>query len=100
MHSSQPPRLRAFVVLPLASPLVRRRAVAAVKRDVGEDLSELAIVYVFIHTSSEFHSRFSRRAAQGTPQGTAHWGRLLFDYFLLAAQEKVISPGAAPRRGK
>src|ERR1019366_10760425 len=32
---------------------------------LGEDLSELAILIVFSHSSSEFHSRFSRRAAQG-----------------------------------
>ena len=35
-------------------PLVRRRAVAGVKRAFGEELSELATVYVFSHLSSEF----------------------------------------------
>jgi len=30
------------------------------------------------------------------PQGTSHQGGVFFDYFLLAAQKKVISCRAAP----
>src|ERR1019366_4389723 len=45
---------------------------------LGENLFELATLNVFSHSSSEFHSRFSRRAAQGIPER----GRLAVRPFL------------------
>ena len=51
--------------------------------------------------SCELRSRPIWRATQGTPElveGARNRGGLLFDYFCLAKQEKVISSRAAPGR--
>ena len=83
-------RLSAFDFVPL----VRRRAVAGVKRVFGEELSELATLKCFLNHRASFSSRFSRRAAQGTPSGATRWGRLLFGYLSLGGARE-----SNPREG-
>ena len=65
---------------------------------VGEELFELAIVHVFSHSASEFSEPLFTTSSTGNHEVASRRGRLLFDYFLLATQEKVISPGSATRR--
>ena len=65
---------------------------------LGENLFELATLNVFSHSSSEFHSRFSRRAAQGYPQGRLAGAAFSLATLLLAAQKKVAGPGSATRK--
>jgi hypothetical protein len=54
-----------FTTLRAAEPLVSHRAVADTSGIFGEDLFELATFNVFSHSSSEFRSRRTCRAAQG-----------------------------------
>ena len=80
-------------------PRKRRRQLKMAPGLVGEELSELAIVHVFYQSASEFSEPLFTASSTGNPrQGTSRRGRLLFDYFLSATQEKVISSGAAPRK--
>ena len=69
-------------------------------REFGEDCLSARSFNVSSHYEREFHSRRPCRAAQGHHAVASHRGGLFLGYFLLAAQKKVTSSGAAPRENK
>ena len=73
-------------------PLVSRRAVAAVKRDFGEDLSELATLTCFFILRARSAAALHGEQHRKSPEGTTYWGRLLFGYSSLGGARESNQP--------